>query len=76
MNKKQILVLALAVVTIPGIVLFNFRDLISALYSVTYSKAATVTFMMDPRPMLAELAGAVILFVALFALFKTPKKRN
>jgi hypothetical protein len=72
MNKKQILVLALAIVTIPAIVLFNFGDV----FSMLESNAATVTFMVDQRPMLAELAIAVIFFGTLLVLFKTPGKRS
>ena len=72
MNKRQILVLALAMVTFLLTVFFNMRGLISVLSSNT----ATVTFMFDPRPMLAELAIGVIIFGTLFVLFKTPRKKS
>jgi hypothetical protein len=72
MNKKQILVLVLAIVTVSVIVLFNLWDLISVLNS----NAATITYMIDPRPMLVEIAIGVIFFGTLFVLFKTPRKKD
>jgi len=72
MNKRQIQILALAVVAVVFIVFINMRPLLSAFSS----NAATVTVMIDNRPIYVELAIAVIVFAALFVLFTTPKKRG
>ena len=72
MNKKQIYILILAVVALAGCIMFNFRDL----FFIAFSDAATVTAMVDLRPMLAELVIMVIIFGILFMKFKTPKKKG
>jgi hypothetical protein len=72
MNKKQVLVLALAMVTFALTVYVNMKDLIS----VFFSNEATVTAMVDPRPMLVELVIEAIMFGTLFVQFKTPNKRG
>jgi hypothetical protein len=72
MNKKQMQILALAIITFIFTVLINTSDLIS----IFFSNAATVTAMVDLRPMLVELIITAIIFGALLVLFKTPKKRS
>jgi len=72
MNKKQIQILALAVVAFVFIVFINMSPLIPAFSS----KAATITVIIDNRPLYAELAITAIIFGTLFVLFKTPKKRG
>ena len=72
MNKKQIYILILAIIVFAVCILFNFRDL----FFVAYSDAATMTAIVDTRPMLAELVIMVIVFGILFVKFKTPKKRG
>ena len=72
MNKKQAYILILAFIAFAICILFNFRDL----FSIASSNAATVTLMIDLRPMLAELVIMVIVFGILFLKFKTPKKRG
>lgn len=72
MNKKQIYILILAIIAFAVCILFNFRDL----FFVAYSHAATMTAIVDTRPMLAELVIMVIVFGILFMKFKTPKKRG
>jgi hypothetical protein len=72
MNKKQIYILILAIIAFAVCILFNFRDLIF----IASSDAATITAMVDARPMLAELVIMVIVFGILFMKFKTPKKRG
>lgn len=72
MNKKQAYLLILAVIAFAICILFNFRDL----FFIVFSDAATLTAMVDARPMLAELVIMVIVFGILFMKFKTPKKRG
>lgn len=72
MNKKQIYILALAVMAFLVCILINFRGLIS-LY---FSNATSATEMIDNRPLLAELLVLAIIFGALFMKFKTPNKND
>lgn len=72
MNKKQIYILILAVIGFLFCIFINCRDVIS----ITFSNEATITAMIDPRPMLAELAIMAIIFGILFMKFKTPKKKG
>ena len=72
MNKKQICILILAGIGFLFCIAINFRDVISLIFS----NQATVTAMVDPRPMLAELAIMAIIFGILFMKFKTPKKKG
>jgi hypothetical protein len=73
MNKKQMQILALAIITL---VFTVFVNLSGPLISVFSSKAATVTSITDIRPMLVELVITVIIFGVMFVIFKTPKKKN
>ena len=72
MNKKQIIILILAVVAFVFCILVN----ISPLISVFFSNAATATVIIDNRPMLAELVIMAIIFGIMFMIFKTPKKKG
>lgn len=72
MNKKQIYILLLAGIAFVLCILFNFRGLIS-LY---FSNAASITTMIDTRPMLVELVILAIIFGSLLIRSKTPKKRG
>jgi membrane-bound acyltransferase YfiQ involved in biofilm formation len=71
-NKKQIIILILAVVAFVVCILVNFRGFIS----LCFSNAATATEMIDLRPLLAELVILVIIFGVLFMKFKTPNKKD
>lgn len=72
MNKKQINILILAVIAFVFCILFNLREFIP----VFFSDAATITVMIDNRPMLAELVTMAIIFGIMFVIFKTPKKKG
>ena len=72
MNKKQAYLLILAFIAFAICILFNFRDL----SFIASSGAATVTLMIDPRPMWAELIILAIIFGFLFLKLKTPKKKG
>jgi hypothetical protein len=69
MNKKQAIILLLAVIAFGCCIFVNLRGLIS-FYS---SNEASATWMMDPRPMLAEFLIMAIIFGILFMIFRTPK---
>jgi hypothetical protein len=70
MNKQQVTILILAVITFVFCILFNFRGLVYVLSS----NEATTAFMIDLRPMWAELVITAIIFGIMFVTFKTPKK--
>jgi hypothetical protein len=72
MNEKQINILILAVIAFVFCILVNFSPLIS----VFFSNAATVTVIIDNRPMLVELVIMAIIFGIMFVIFKTPKKKG
>ena len=72
MNKKQLVTLILAVIAFAFCIFFNVSPLISAYFS----KAATVTAMVDLRPMLAELVVMAVIFGMILAILKTPKKKG
>ena len=72
MNKKQIYILILGVIGFLSCILFNFRDVMS----LFFSNQATITAMVDQRPMLAELVIIAIIIGILFTKFKTPKKKG
>ena len=72
MNRKQAYILILAFIAFGFCILFNFRDLLF----LASSNAATVTLMIDLRPMWAELIILAIIFGALLLKFKTPKKKG
>jgi len=66
-------ILALAIITLAFTV---FVNLSGPLISVFSSNAATVTSIIDIRPMLVELVITVIIFGVMFVIFKTQKKKN
>jgi hypothetical protein len=72
MNKKQINILILAVIAFVFCIFVN----LSRLISVFSSDAATVTAMIDLRPMMAELVIIAIICGIMFMIFKTPKKKG
>jgi hypothetical protein len=72
MNRKRIIILILAAIAFVVCIVINCRDVIS----LFFSNKATVTAMVDPRPMLAELVIMATIFGILFVKFKTPKKRD
>jgi hypothetical protein len=73
MNKKQIQILALAIITLVFTVFVNISGPLNSVFS---SNAATVTSIIDIRPMLAELVITTIIFGILFMIFKTPNKKG
>jgi hypothetical protein len=72
MDKKQINILIFAVIAFVVCILFNIRELIF----VSFSNAPYSAVVVDLRPMFAELVIIAIIFVIMFMVFKTPKKKG